>query len=141
MRCSAGCPPSSCRRWTRCPPARTSSASPRTAEVDLAAVRAATSQGAPSPPDYGEGPGEDADERTRLFAQVRAHPLDPDAYQRLADYFDTPGDLDRGDLMAEIAGALEGVPEAPARVPKLILSASDRAAFATRCSATRPASS
>jgi len=99
-------------------------ASPRTAEVDLAAVRAA-SQGAP-PLDDGEGPGEDADERTRLFAQVRAHPLDPDAYQRLADYFDRLGDLERGDLMAEIAGALEGVPEAPARVPRLILSAGDR---------------
>lgn len=89
---------------------------PRTEEFELPSFN--------PPPEEQELP--DDQQRAALFAQVRDNPLDADAYHLLADYFDRHGDVERGDLMAEIATALEAVPEAPARVPRLLLSARDR---------------
>ncbi|MDQ3262501.1 MAG: hypothetical protein M3Y59_02400 [Myxococcota bacterium] len=89
---------------------------PRTEEFEIPSFR---------PPDE-EQKLPDDEQRAALFSQVRDNPLDADAYHLLADYFDRHGDVERGDLMAEIATALEAVPEAPARVPRLILSARDR---------------
>ncbi|HEX4621141.1 MAG TPA: hypothetical protein VH208_06205, partial [Myxococcaceae bacterium] len=65
--------------------------------------------------------------QTELFAQVRGDPLAPEPYRVLSDQFDDTGDVARSALMAEIADALEGDPDAAPRPPKLMLSATDRA--------------
>jgi Tfp pilus assembly protein PilF len=65
--------------------------------------------------------------QTELFAQVRGDPLSADPYRLLSDQFDDSGDGARSALMAEIADALAGDPEAAPRPPKLMLSATDRA--------------
>lgn len=67
------------------------------------------------------------EDRTRLLARVREEPLEPEGYRALGEYFDHVGDADRSSLMHEIAGALEGDPNAIPRTPRLILSATDRA--------------
>lgn len=68
-------------------------------------------------------------EREALFERVRARPLDPDGYRLLAEHFDTSDDPDRATLMLELARALEGDPESAPRTPRLLLSATDRAAL------------
>jgi hypothetical protein len=65
--------------------------------------------------------------QTELFAQVRGDPLEPEPYRLLSDQFDDAGDGARSALMAEIADALVGDPDAAPRPPKLMLSATDRA--------------
>ncbi|MBI3181751.1 MAG: hypothetical protein HYZ28_06375 [Myxococcales bacterium] len=67
------------------------------------------------------------EDRERLFQKVRDDPLGAEAHRQLADYFDGAGDAARSGLMAEIALALEGDPNAAPRTPKLICSATDRA--------------
>lgn len=74
--------------------------------------------------------GEPQDERTRLFELVRKNPLDGEAYRALAAFFAKLGDQERSELMRELAAALAGNTEdATVPAPKLILSATDRAAL------------
>ena len=82
----------------------------------------------PVPPSFGPPPSQKlSKEREHLFERVRANPLDPDGYRRLAEHFDAASDPARQSLMLELARALEGDPHAAPRTPKLILSATDRA--------------
>ncbi len=69
------------------------------------------------------------DQRAKLLEAIRADPLAPGGYGRLARYYDDVGDAARGGLMMELCGALEGDPDAAPLAPKLILSATDRAAL------------
>ncbi|HEY8210844.1 MAG TPA: tetratricopeptide repeat protein [Myxococcaceae bacterium] len=87
---------------------------------------AAVGAGAPSAaPD-----GQPADERTRLFEQVRKNPLDGEGYRALSAFFAKLGDADRSELMRELASALAGATDdAMVPAPKLLLSATDRAAL------------
>jgi tetratricopeptide (TPR) repeat protein len=69
------------------------------------------------------------DQRTKYLEAVREDPLRPELYRQLADYYDHVGDAARAGLMAELAAALEGDPASSPLAPRLILSATDRAAL------------
>jgi hypothetical protein len=60
---------------------------------------------------------------------VNENPLDPAGYEALSDFYEHEGDADRSALMAELSSAIEGDPNAAPLVPRLILSARDRAAL------------
>jgi len=83
-----------------------------------------------APPMTAGAGAEPQDERTRLFEQVRKNPLDAEAYRALSAFFGKLGDADRSELMTELASALAGATDdSSAAAPKLILSATDRAAL------------
>lgn len=69
----------------------------------------------------------DTGERNRTLALIRERPLDPEGYHRLSEYFEEREDVARSSLMAEIASALEGDPEAAPLPPRIICEPSERA--------------
>ncbi len=69
------------------------------------------------------------DRRAELLTLLREDPLGPEGYRRLGDYYEDVGDAARCALMRELHAALEGDPDASPLAPKLILSATDRAAL------------
>lgn len=86
--------------------------------------RVARARAGPSPR---RGPSQEPPSaEPEVFKQVREHPLEAALYEEIAGYFHHRGDMQRAELMKEIASALEGRESPAPRPPHQPLSAEER---------------
>jgi tetratricopeptide (TPR) repeat protein len=71
-------------------------------------------------------PAEQPGAEPAVFKQVREYPLDEELYLQIAEYFESRGDLERAELMREIADALDNREGPAPRPPRQPLSPDDR---------------